>query len=416
MKKNNSKILILSENLEVDRTSSGLRGNKHILLYARIYDVHVLTSTPLGRFEQIDGVKYYFINFKPNDDSIWLDKFPKYNALQNLLFGFNLKTLKKVRKWEKQVESIINSDKFDFVVTHGSGASFLPAYAMFRLNKKYNIKHLMFIHDPFPFNQYPPPYQQKNSLPYQSVARFFGKVLKSADILSFPSLRLKEWMQQYYNFIDHKYIIQPHIGLSIDELESILPDEGEEKVPHYPKGLNIVHTGTLLGPRSPLYLLKALEMLYDNYPETKSEVFLHVIGKMTKDWNAQDLIRDNVYIHPQRFSYLNSLKLQQNAEVLLLLEAKSDVSPFMPGKLADYLMAEKPILALTPKASETTRILGNDYPLLVENGNIEKIYEKLLLLYKSYKKDTLKNLIPSSDSYEYVLPKNWFKSLKILSK
>lgn len=410
-------ILILAENLEVNLTSSGLRSNKNILMYSKISKVDVITTTHLSYFKKINSVNYEFFKIKSTKTDALLSKIPKSSAIQNLLWGVSFGMQNKIKAWEDKVLKACKANKYEMVISLGSGGSFIPAYAMQRVKKRIAVKHMMFVHDPYPFNQYPPPYQQKNSLPYQSVAKYFTKVLDSADVLSFPSLRLKEWMQQYYSFIDNKYIIQPHIGLTINELEYILPEQGEESLPLYPRGLNIVHTGTLLGPRTPMFLLKALELLYKNYPESKSEVFLHIVGKMTKDWNAKELIRENVFVYPKRYSYLSSLNLQQNAQVLLLLEANAEVSPFMPGKLADYLIAKKPILALTPKSSETTRILGEDYPLLTENGDIERIYEKLLLLYEYYKNDTLQNLIPSLKSYKHVLPENWHKSLNtILNK
>jgi hypothetical protein len=340
-------------------------------------EVDVLTATPLEQFKQSKSITYKVVT---KTEVSFFERIPKLAALPAYLNGLNFTGRRIVKNWTVEIESKLRNKKYDLVVSLGSGLSFVPAIAMLNIQENLYGKYLMFVHDPYPSHQYPPPYQKKSTYLYKVQAKLFGKSLYKADIISLPSQRLLEWMSQYYNLSASNCVVQPHLGLTIDELSTILPKEVTTKLPIYPKGLNIVHTGTLLGPRNPMYLLNTLERLYTDYPEAKSEVFLHIIGKMTKEWSEQDLIRENVYIYPERFSYLSSLKLQQQASVLLLLEAHSNVSPFMPGKLADYLMAKKPILALTPNKSETTRILGNDYPLLAENGDVEKIYEKLLLI------------------------------------
>ncbi|SDH03613.1 glycosyltransferase family protein [Psychroflexus sediminis] len=409
------KILILAENLEVNRTSSGITCNNQISIYDSFNDVTVLTSTAFQDFRQKDSIRYKFLDLNQINKS-FLEDITKLSAIPAFINGLNFKARSIVNKWAQEIKNILKSNDYDLVVSMGSGLSFMPAYAMLKVDKYLYGKYMMFVHDPYPSHQYPPPYEKKSSLLYRKQAQLFGKALSKADIISFPSLRLMEWMNEFYPNVNNKSIIQPHLGLTQNELKNILPEQKKGELPKFYSGLNIVHTGTLLGPRNPLYLIKALKLLFKKEPKAKDVFHLHIIGKMTKEWYKEKLTADNVHTHAHRYTYLESLEIQKKADVLLLLEAVSDVSPFMPGKLADYLMAEKPILALTPKASETTRILGNDYPLLVENGNIEKIYEKLLLLYKSYKNDTLKNLIPSSDSYEYVLPKNWYKSLKMLSK
>jgi hypothetical protein len=191
------KVLILAENLEINRTSSGLRSNKHILIYAQMFEkVDVLTSTPLNLFKQINSVNYTVVDVKI--ESSFIDRVPKSNAMMNYLFGITRANKQSIKIWQSSVQKILQSSDYDLVLTLGSGASFIPAYAMQEIKKVNDIKHIMFIHDPYPLNQYPPPYQKKNSLAYQSVANRFGKVISSADIISFPSLRLKEWMSQYY--------------------------------------------------------------------------------------------------------------------------------------------------------------------------------------------------------------------------
>ena len=61
----------------------------------------------------------------------------------------------------------------------------------------------------------------------------------------------------------------------------------------------------------------------------------------------------------------------------------------MPGKLADLIYLEKPILALTPKKSETIRILGEHYPYQAGLNDVEEIYSNLVLLWNNWKNNNL---------------------------
>jgi len=405
-------LLVLVQNLEINRTSSGLRSHKHLILYKKIFkEIDVITSTPNEFMHELNGIDYYHIEKNLNNNTSWYNHIPKSVALQNFCFGFEINEYKIIKKWINKANSLLQTKSYDLVISLDTGSSFHAAYALHYLKKKAKFKHLMFVHDPFPLNQYPPPFKKKNSLPYRSISNFFGKVIKTADIVSFPSLMLMESMNKFYPGIHKKYFIQPHIGMPINDLRNFLPEQKSKKLPTFDKGINIVHTGSLLKERDPNFIIQGLNLLFKNHPETKNIFKLHIIGKINKHWNQQKIASNNILVYSKRFTYLESLEIHQNADVLLLLEAVSDISPIMMGKLADYLLADKPILALTPNISETTRILGTDYPLLVENGNIHGIYSKLLKIYNCYKNESLQTLLPKKTAKAYVSKENWIENL-----
>ena len=400
------KVLILADNLEVNRTSSGITCNNQIYAYVKYFDkVNVVTATHLDQFKQLENVDYKVIR---ENKKTFFENLPRISALPAYVTGLNFTGKRIVESWKAEIVNKLKNDNYDLVVSLGSGSRFYTSYAMIEINKELYGKYLMFIHDPYPIDQYPPPYQKKSTYLTKMQSGLFGDAIKKADIVSFPSHRLMEWMSQYYSFIKNKYIIQPHLGSSLEELENILPHQIQTTIPEFNNGVDIVHTGTLLGPRNPHYLIKALNHLFKDYPESKEIIHLHIIGKMTRDWDENEFTTPNVHVYSKRYTYHESLLIQRKADVLLLLEAVSEVSPFMPGKLADYLVANKPILALTPKKSETTRILGNQYKLIVENGNESQIYKKLKIIYKKHQKKELNKLSPSIDS---IKPDNWYKQL-----
>lgn len=409
------KVLILAENLEINRTSSGLRSHKHTILYQKYFkNIDVITATPSHLMQKLNYVNYHHISSDKESNYKWINKIPKFYALQNFLFGIDIVSHHIAKKWILKAEVLLKKNKYDFVVSLGTGASFTTAYALFILRKKINFFHLMFIHDPYPLNQYPPPMKKNDSLPYQSVAKLFGKIVESANIVSFPSLKLMEWMNSFYPVIKNKYIIQPHIGMNLIILKKFIDDTDFNNLPKFKEGLNIVHTGSLLHFRNPLFLIKAIQKLLLEFPESQKIIHLHIIGKINKVWNNIDLKSDNFTIYPNRFSYIQSLEIQRKADVLILLEPVAKISPIMLGKLADYLISKKPILALTPKISETRRILGKNYPLMAENGELDDIYSKLKIIYKAYLNNSLDNYLPSQEAVEYVSTEKWMSGLKLI--
>ena len=46
--------------------------------------------------------------------------------------------------------------------------------------------------------------------------------------------------------------------------------------------------------------------------------------------------------------YSRSLKEMADANVLVVIDADFEVSPFLPSKIFDYLLFDRPILGLTP--------------------------------------------------------------------
>ena len=101
--------------------------------------------------------------------------------------------------------------------------------------------------------------------------------------------------------------------------------------------------------------------------------------------------------------------MQQETTVNVILEASSEISPFLPGKFAHCVAANKPILLISPYYSESKRLLGEDYPYKFEFGQIDELteaIEKLYQLWKNGKKVSLDR--PDLESY---LSENYLKEV-----
>jgi hypothetical protein len=127
-----------------------------------------------------------------------------------------------------------------------------------------------------------------------------------------------------------------------------------------------VHVGSLYnGQRAPAALLHGLRRLLDA-GITPADVEFRFIGDM-----PQQLIRELeaaglagfVRFTPPLY-YLPSLKEMATADVLLAIDADFEESPFLPSKVMDYLMLDRPMAALTPAGGATGDLMRRlDYPV-----------------------------------------------------
>jgi len=390
------KILILVESFNINHHSSAIGRSKFIsaLLNKKNNVTIIYPDESVPHLKNLDPTWLSGCKFKrfalsaPTRTEKILDRIPKIRAIPTYLSGFHMSFHRLILDWKLAIETELQNETYDLVIALGTGMSFAPHFAL--AQSDVSIPWIANIHDPYPVHFYPPPYNKKPTLLYKNQAKRFHYMLRKASCVTFPSLRLQEWMEQFYPEIKSKSFVIPHLAPS-DEMIASLPTTDKDTTVSLQKGkFNILHAGSLLGPRNPAYLLKAFLRFISEDSERKKKAVLNIIGKVAKEHTgfekAYEPYKSNINIVLERVGYRHSLSLLKDADVLVLLEAVSEVSPFMPGKLADYIWADRPILALTPKNSETSRILGKSYPYRVDTDDEEGIYRCLVDLWERWKK------------------------------
>jgi hypothetical protein len=368
-------ILILAESLKINNTSSGIVSST--MINAFVEEGNDVTCLYENSVEEtitwLPKVKLHPVNYIHKENV--LEKIPKLKGIPSYIYGYNLKFKTKIKSWKKQIETILKASPFDLIVVLGSGSSFVPHYAM--CNVETNIPWVANFHDPYPMSLYPEPYRKNKNIIYCLQERNTKKIIEKATYVSFPSLYLKEWMQQFFPELKNKSVVLPHLA---GELKNLPISDLDNKV-NLPQGkFNLLHAGTLLGPRKVDALFKAFQIFIESDKEKKDKSILTILGKVAREHNEffKKEFSENLNIIIDRVSYKKSLELIRTADVSLIIEAEGvDFSPFMPGKLADLIELEKPILVLSPKKSETNRILGKEYPFTSEPDDIGKIVSVL---------------------------------------
>ena len=302
------------------------------------------------------------------------------------IFGYSFTVFNDVSSIKIAIKEVIKLNP-DLIVTVSKGGSFRPHYAMLSFPEVHH-NWLANIHDPYPFHLNPRPYNWVEP-GYEKKEKWFGQISEKARFSSFPSQLLKEWMGSYFpNFLISGTVI-PH---QISEQKII-----DQKLPNFfdASKFNLLHAGVLMKQRSPKGLLEAYALFLKNNTSALDDSCLLLLGPVYEShiYLLENYSKEysNIFIEPSYVPFDLMYKLQKQVSVNIIVESKSEISPFLPGKFPHCVEANKPILLLSPFYSETKRLLGNDYEFWAENDEVTKIASHIETLYKAWKKD--KNLL-----------------------
>jgi hypothetical protein len=115
----------------------------------------------------------------------------------------------------------------------------------------------------------------------------------------------------------------------------------------------------------------------------------------------QNQLNNTIYWSQGNVPFFEVDIVQKNVSVNIILESKSEISPFLPGKFPHCVTANKPILLLGPHYSETKRLLGDGYPYLSEVDDVECIAEMIGTLYTNWLENP-KQLLDRPDLEDYL--------------
>ncbi|TDP59217.1 glycosyltransferase family 1 protein [Flavobacterium dankookense] len=300
-----------------------------------------------------------------------------FNEKLEKIFGFSFTHTNDTNAIAKAIKR--NQDyKPDLIFTLSKGGSFRPHRAMLKLPELHS-KWMAYIHDPYPFHVYPRPYNFVQES-YKSKEEFMQLITQKANILSFPSLLLKEWMQSYFPDVTNKSVIIPH-QIKVDGELQPLPDFFQVNQ------FSLLHAGNLLKQRNPAFLIDAFLNFLEKNPYAKTEAKLYFVG----NYNEHSALLDKYKNHPNIIihgyvEYKIIQTIENEAAVNIVLEAISEISPFLPGKFPNCIKSNKPMLLVGPYYSEVRRLLGKEYPYWSEANDslaIQKNIEELYTIWKN---------------------------------
>ncbi|WP_299667509.1 hypothetical protein [uncultured Polaribacter sp.] len=356
----NKKILFIIEELGDIRTSGAIVNYNLCKLIAQRYSgADILTLDSISERIKKDWNKYGNLFTHPKENIKSYQKvliyFGKVKAVIYTLLGNDFYHFNRIKNIKKFLKANVNN--YNELILMSGGLGFTPHQAIKCLKRKNIQKITSLYHDPYPISAYPEPY---NSVKRWKEYFKYSNLQKSLDYshnIVFPSQRLYTWYLNDYKIDKHKVRIIPHAVEQVTE-NNFFKQKSDK--------ICITHTGTLLKPRNPKLFLEIFSELNVNNISVNfyGSINSNVYSDIKKFKNAK-----NIKIVKERIPYQKSLNILENSDYLLLIESNGNENPFLPTKFVDYINSGKPIIILSPKKSEVSRLVGENYPFLTEQDN-----------------------------------------------
>ena len=241
------------------------------------------------------------------------------------------------------LETYIKENNIDTIVTSG------PPHSLhligLELKEKLNVKWFADFRDPW------------TTIGYHKALRLSAyaakkhkslehEVLNSADTIIVTSKTTKTEFQA----ITNKPISVITNGYDIENVEKQTLDSK----------FTLAHIGSFLSDRNPKFLWECLVALLQEIPDFKSHLEIKLIGAVSQE--VLDSIAEfNLSSYLNLLGYVShheAIAHQKKSQVLLLIEINSeDTKSIIPGKLFEYMVSNRPIIAIGPQGSDFADII-----------------------------------------------------------
>jgi glycosyltransferase involved in cell wall biosynthesis len=243
------------------------------------------------------------------------------------------------------LENYIRDNEIDTIITSG------PPHSLhligLELKQKMNLKWLADFRDPWTTIGY------HKSLRLSQYAankhkQLESQVLNSADTIIVTSKTTKTEFQA----LTTKPIEVITNGFDVEKVDKQTLDTK----------FSLAHIGSFLSERNPKILWESLVELCNEIPEFKFHLEIKLIGAISNEvletidqFGLNSVLNNLGYV-----SHAEAVAHQRKSQVLLLIEINSEATKsILPGKLFEYMVSERPIVAIGPKDSDFAEIITN---------------------------------------------------------
>ncbi len=156
----------------------------------------------------------------------------------------------------------------------------------------------------------------------------------------------------------------------------------------------IAHIGSFLSDRNPKILWEVLSELISENDEFAQKFELKLIGKVSQEI-LDTIEKFGLNSHLNNLGYVShaeAIQHQRKSQVLLLVEIDSEeTKSIIPGKVFEYMVSERPIVAIGPQDSDFAElIVSTNTGSFFTYSEKEKLKETLLSHFEKYLQKDLK--------------------------
>jgi len=241
------------------------------------------------------------------------------------------------------LEKYIAENNIETIITSG------PPHSLhligLQLKQKLGVKWFADFRDPWTTIGYHKSLRLSNYADKKHKALEY-QVLNTADTIIVTSKTTKAEFQ----VITNKPIAVITNGYDTENVEKQLLDSK----------FSLAHIGSFLSERNPLILWESLVELINEIPDFKSHLEIKVIGAVSQEV-LETISRFGLDAYLNNLGYVShdtAIAHQRKSQVLLLIEINSeDTKSIIPGKLFEYMVSNRPIIAIGPKDSDFAEII-----------------------------------------------------------
>ena len=166
---------------------------------------------------------------------------------------------------------------------------------------------------------------------------------------------------------------------------------------------SMAHIGSFLSDRNPEILWQSINELISEVPDFKNKIEIKLIGKTSQEvldsiskFELDGFVNNLGYV-----SHKIAVQEQRKSQVLLLIEIDSnDTKSIIPGKLFEYMVSDRPIIAIGPKNSDFEVIINQTKSgeFFTYDDKI-KLKKSILECYNLYLDNNLKSNAVNIDQF-----------------
>ncbi len=247
-----------------------------------------------------------------------------------------------------------------------------------QLKKKQGVKWIADFRDPWTSIGY----HNKLKLNRRSRAahkRLEKKVLDGADELITTSYRTKEEFEK----ISSTPVTVITNGYDYEQVET----------PELDERFSLSHIGSLLSGRNPENLWQALRELAIELPGFAADFRLKLVGAVGEEVlrSIENAGLKQYLLLKGYVSHAEALRLQRSSQILLLIEIDSEETKgIIPGKLFEYMVSQRPVLAVGPEDADAMKLIKEtNTGAFFTYSQKEEIKKFITEAYHAFKEDRL---------------------------
>jgi hypothetical protein len=156
----------------------------------------------------------------------------------------------------------------------------------------------------------------------------------------------------------------------------------------------LAHIGSFLSARNPRILWKVLQELTAEHAAFKAQLELKLIGAVSAEvlQSIKEFGLESYVNHLGYLPHVEAIVAQRSSQVLLLIEIDSEETKcIIPGKLFEYMVSERPIIAIGPAQADFAHIIKEtNTGTFFTYGELEALKSQIQLCFVQFQQNNLK--------------------------